>query len=112
MTGRVVFWLFVVLAVGFAGLDGYRSIQSGKLAFIPLGQSWYAIDPGSLNLLQAVVERYLHPYLWDPIIFTVLLAPSWAFFGGLAVLVALARWIAAFIGRRSRSRRSVFRTEE
>ena len=112
MAARVVFWLLVVLAAGLAGRDGYRSIQTGKLVSTPLGEFWYTIDPGSLNLLQAVVERYLHPYLWDPIIFTVLLAPSWAVFGGLAAFVALVRWIIAVVRRRARSRRSVFRTEE
>ena len=109
MAGRIVFWLLAVLAVGLAGWDGYRSIQAGKPLSTPLGQFWYAIDPGSLNLLQAVVERYLHPYLWDPIVFTVLLWPGWAVFGVLAVFVALVRLAIALVQRRRRWKQPVFR---
>jgi len=38
----------------------------------PVGQLWFALDPGSLNLLQALVERGLWPPLWDWIVFPVL----------------------------------------
>jgi cytochrome c-type biogenesis protein CcmH/NrfF len=45
-----------------------------------------------------VVQRYIHPFLWDPIIVTILL--WWAF----AVLMVLGLLILAVSGRRRRVR--------
>ena len=43
---------------------------------IALGQLWYELDRSSLNLVQAVIQRYLSPFLWDRIILNILLC--WA----------------------------------
>ncbi|UEM03095.1 hypothetical protein JL101_024485 [Skermanella rosea] len=40
------------------------------------GELWFRLHPGSLNLTQAVVQRYLVPELWDPVLLTVLLWPA------------------------------------
>ena len=45
-----------------------------------------AIDIGSLNLSQAVIQRYISPWLWDPAIQTVLTAPAWLVLAIIAVL--------------------------
>ena len=42
----------------------------------PLGQYWFDLDPGSLNLLQAVIERYLSPVLWSDVVFPIVLLPA------------------------------------
>lgn len=42
----------------------------------PLGELWFRLDPGSLNLTQAVVERYIWEPLWDPAIASVLQLPA------------------------------------
>ena len=54
-------------AQGFAG--------SGA-ALKPLGAVWFDLSPGSLNLVQAVVERYLWAGLWDHVLFPVLAWPA------------------------------------
>lgn len=41
------------------------------------GQVWASIDRPSLNLTQAVVQRYILPELWDYVILPILLAPLW-----------------------------------
>jgi len=63
---------------------------------------WFDLDRSSLNLVQAVVQRYIHPFLWDPIIVTILLC--WAF----AVLLVLGALILALShsGTRRRARLS------
>jgi hypothetical protein len=43
-----------------------------------LGSRWYGLSPGSLNLSQAIIERYVWPPLWNPGITTILLWPAWA----------------------------------
>jgi len=53
--------------------------------------------------VQAVVQRYIHPFLWDPIIVSILLC--WAF----AVLMVLGVLILAVSGRRARQRRPLSR---
>ncbi len=56
-----------VCAQGFAGGD--RGLK-------PLGAVWFEVSPGSLNLVQAVVERYLWAGLWDHVLFPVLAWPA------------------------------------
>jgi len=92
---RILGLLF--LAGGFVSLvvDGVASIASGSLVMTPLGQAWFNVHPASLNLTQAVIERYTFPFLWDPVFVSVLFLPSWIVF---AVLGA----VLYYIGRRRR----------
>jgi hypothetical protein len=42
-------------------------------------------------LIQAFVQRHLHPFLWDPIITAALQWPAWSLLGApAAILVAIA----------------------
>ncbi len=54
--------------------------------WIALGQFWFRVHVGSLNVSQAVVQRYIYPPLWDQAIVPVLLLPA---FVALAVPGAL-----------------------
>lgn len=83
------------LAGSFMALivDGVHWLANGALAPTPLGQFLYWLDPGALNLSQAFIERYTIPFLWDPVIVTVLTWPVWAVGGTLGLLLA-------WIGRR------------
>jgi ABC-type polysaccharide/polyol phosphate export permease len=59
-----------------------------------LGQLWYALDPGSLNLLQAVTQRYLWSALWDNGVVWLLLQPAFVValvLGGLLWLLTRPR---------------------
>ncbi len=42
-----------------------------------LGQTWYLSHRESLNALQAFIQRYLIPEIWDPCLQWVLLQPDW-----------------------------------
>lgn len=92
---RVLGLLF--LAAGFVSLvvDGVASIASASLVMTPLGQAWFNVHPASLNLTQAIIERYTFPFLWDPVFLTVLLLPSWVVFAVIGVVLY-------YIGRRRR----------
>ncbi|MCA3301098.1 MAG: hypothetical protein ING00_01680 [Roseomonas sp.] len=60
----------------------------------PLGAVLFRLDPGILNLAQAVVQRYLLPVLWDDVLLPVLEAPSWvvpAIMGGAMTLFGWMR---------------------
>ena len=83
MITRLIGSLFLALMLIFIVMDGAKILSSNELVFSPLGQVWFQIDRAvgslSLNTFQAVVQRYVHPIVWDPIIVTVLGAPAWLF---------------------------------
>lgn len=83
---------YLVLAVAFiaAVVDASKTVAAGKLVLTPLGQAWFDLHSASLNLMQAVIQRYVAPVIWDPVVVSVLLLPSWAVFGVIALLLLLA----------------------
>lgn len=52
------------------------------------GEIWFALSPNTLNLMQAVTQRYISPALWDPAIVSVLKLPAVAIFGFLTAALA------------------------
>jgi hypothetical protein len=50
---------------------------SGAHAFIPLGQLWFELDPPSLNMAQAGIQRHVAPWLWEDVVQPVLELPAW-----------------------------------
>src|ERR1700680_3676647 len=101
MIGRLIGW--VIFLAGLAGLarDMFVWIDTKHWAPIALGQLWFDLNRSSLNLVQAVVQRYLHPFLWDPIIVTVLLWWAFAVLMVLGVVVVPGVLILALSGRRA-----------
>ena len=73
---RVIGLLFVFAALGVLVVDLTRTVEGAGVSLMPLGQLWYALDRGSLNLVQAVIERYVWVVLWDPLLLTVLQWPA------------------------------------
>ena len=57
-------WVFA-LAAGAAA--GWAAALGGLEAVFqrPLGELWFKLHAGSLNLIQAIIERYLWPPLWE-----------------------------------------------
>jgi hypothetical protein len=103
MIGRLIGWIVFLAGLAVLVRDVFVWIDTKHWAPIALGQLWFDLNRSSLNLVQAVVQRYIHPYLWDPILVTVLL--WWAF----AVLMVLGVLILALTGRRARTRAPVSR---
>ena len=89
MIGRLIGWILFLAGLAVLVRDILVTIDTKSWAPIAVGQLWYDFSRSSLNLVQAVVQRYIHPFLWDPIIVTVLL--WWAF----AVLMILGLLILA-----------------
>jgi hypothetical protein len=61
----------------------------GEYRIMALGEVWYRIDRASLNLVQAVVQRYVAPWLWEDVAQPLLLLPGWVVLGvpGLFLLL-------------------------
>lgn len=89
---RLIGYLLALAGLGFLIVDGARTIAAGALTLTAFGQTWYDLDRASLNGAQAVVQRYVAPWLWDPVIATVLTWPTFAVALGLSlVFVILGR---------------------
>ena len=95
MIGRLIGWIIFLAGVSVLVRDALVWIDTKHWAPIALGQLWFDLNRSSLNLVQAVVQRYIHPFLWDPIIVSILLC--WAF----AVLMVLGVLILALFSRRA-----------
>ncbi|MCX2724212.1 hypothetical protein [Roseibium salinum] len=72
--------------------DASTSIAQSQVLLAPLGQVWFDLSPDTLNLAQAVIQRHIHPALWDPALQTVLTWPVWAVFAPLGLLFL---WLGA-----------------
>ena len=94
---RAVGWVLVCLALAALGYEVLLAAANGTWRMIAAGELWYTLDRNSLNLTQAITQRYLHPALWDPLFQSLLTWPAWSLLGapGVALVVALS-------GRRNR----------
>ena len=98
IVGRVIGWIVLLAGAAVLVRDGLVWIDTKHWAPIALGQLWYQLNRSSLNLVQAVVQRYIHPFLWDRIIVSLLL--SWAF----AVMMILGVLLLVLFRRRNARR--------
>jgi hypothetical protein len=96
MVGRLIAWILLLLALAAAGRDGLHFYEAGVYNAVTLGEIWYALDQGSLAMLQAASERYSLSFLWHGLIVPLLVWPAWAVLAGTAVVFGL------LFGRRSR----------
>ena len=88
------FLALMLLAGAFAAfvIDGARSLADSALVLTPLGQTLITLFPTKFPLLQPAIERHVAPFLWDPVVVTLLLAPTWLVAGVLgAALMRLTR---------------------
>jgi hypothetical protein len=82
-------WLMLLAVVALV-YDGTRMLaDNGALVFTSLGEHWFTIHRESLNAAQAGIERHVAPFLWDPVMTTILLLPAWLVVGGLGALLYL-----------------------
>ena len=55
---RVIGWLLIAAALILLGRDLFGWYSTGHWETSSAGKVWYSLAPGSLNLLQAVIERH------------------------------------------------------
>lgn len=79
-----------ILAAGFVFFvyDGTKSIAGNAIHTTRLSDTWNIVHSTSLQQLQPAVERYAL-WLWDPVVVSVLSAPTWLVFGVLGALFIL-----------------------
>ena len=81
--GAAQFGYDVIYALEEAGL------QLWQHRFTDLGSVWFAVHPSSLQAIQPIIQRYIHPIVWDPAIQWMLLQPSFVIFSvfGIALMI-------------------------
>lgn len=82
-------WFFMLAALAVALWEILGRDPDKGLQFRPAGELWYRMDAGSLGLVQVVIERYIWPPLWDPVLSSLLQLPAIVVpaMPGLALLV-------------------------
>jgi hypothetical protein len=86
---RLAALIFILLALAAGLYDLSPAFEGEAPRLHGLGEIWFALSPGSLNLLQAVTQRYLWPPLWDPGMTWLLVQPALAVFALPAAFFAL-----------------------
>jgi hypothetical protein len=102
IVGRILGWILIVLSLMLLGNEILASLRAGEWAPQLLGQLWFELDGESLNLTQAIVQRYLFPQLWDPVIIELLLWPAWIIFAvpGIVLLILFRKRTSDFAPRK------------
>lgn len=97
---RLASSLALAAAVIFGVIDSARSLGASKLVLTPLGQSWFETSPDTLTAAQAIAQRSLPAWVWDPGILAILTLPGWTVFLALSFLLyAIGRKPARRLGR-------------
>ncbi|MSO92614.1 MAG: hypothetical protein EXQ86_04340 [Rhodospirillales bacterium] len=72
--------LFVVAGWAVTAQSTVYELGARPGLFVSAFDLWYALAPGSLILTQIRLESFA-PWLWDPVVRTLLWAPAWALAG-------------------------------
>lgn len=96
LLGQFLF-LLAFVDIGF----GFWMWLAGHDVTKAAGQTWFALHSASLNLAQAVTQRYLHPAVWDAVAVPLLLRPLWETVLFLFIALML---LGGLLGLVSRSR--------
>ncbi len=100
---RLLSMIALAVAVIMAVLDATRSIAADALVLTPLGESWSAVAPQTLEDVQGLLRALAPDALADAILAQLLAAPGFA-------VVAIVSLVFHVIGRRRRRRREGFVT--
>ncbi len=91
--GKTIGLVLCAGAVTAIALDVIGLIEKGSYLPLKAGTIWAVIDRPSLGLTQAGIERHVAPWLWDPVMLTLLTSPLWLILAipGLLFLL-ISRW--------------------
>jgi hypothetical protein len=80
-------WL-LLLAMVAAVIDATKSLAGGGAWVVtPMDEQWRALSPETLEDVKTWLQTSVSPVLWDPVMTTILHAPTWVVFGILGVLL-------------------------
>jgi hypothetical protein len=89
MIGRLIGYLFVIVAVIVLLRDGLNWYDTGHFALMSCDQIWFGLNPDGFEAAQIWGTNTLS-FLWDPIITTILAAPAFVVAAVIGILMVLA----------------------
>ncbi len=92
---------FLALALATLAWEAFAYFEAGAWRVFVFGEIAFRLMPEWLNLSQAVIQRYVAAWLWDPLIQTLLLWPAWPALAAIGLTLLL--W--SRLGGRKRRRR-------
>jgi hypothetical protein len=93
IVGRVIGWILIVAAVAVLVRDIIAWIDTGNFALIAAGQLWFNLHQDSLQIAEPAISRHIPligPWLWHPVISTILTWPAVLVFAVPGILLARA----------------------
>jgi hypothetical protein len=88
---------FVAGALVAITIDAAKSIAASALTLTPFGATLHALAPATLLAAQTFIQQSIEPHLggwiWNPLIQSVLLLPTWLILGA-------AGFVLSYVGRR------------
>lgn len=82
-------WLMAGALIALV-VDAAKTIAAGEIVTTPLGLLWHTLSPATLNGAQAGIQRHVGTFLWDPVIQSILVAPTFVVCGVLGALLLFA----------------------
>ena len=82
--GRIIGWIFLIAALAVLARDVLASIDAGSLSLIAAGELWFTLHQTSLQIAEPAIARHIPvigPWLWHPVISTILTWPALFVFG-------------------------------
>jgi hypothetical protein len=82
------FFGLICLAAAFILViyDGTKSIAGNTLSLTTVRALWELLNAASLAKLRPLISPYAGGLLWDPVMTSILAAPSWGLLGFLGIL--------------------------
>jgi len=74
-------WILLALGAAILCYDLVKWMLSGTFEVIDAGLFWFSVHPDSLQLAEPAIARHIHPFLWHPVMSSILLAPAFVVFG-------------------------------
>ena len=82
--------IFLVTVACLIILTELLLLVTGYGLLRPWGQIWFEVHSGSLNLTQAIIQRYIAAWIWDFIFIPLLGMPAWKSLTAIALLLFVA----------------------
>lgn len=68
---------FFAISILTLGNDAHMTFEAAQIDYKPIGQYWYELSIGTYNGIQVLLERYVWPPLWDPVLLSIIQWPVW-----------------------------------
>ena len=81
VTGKIIGWVLIALAICFAAAETGAQGVSKQYGIMSAYNVLHTLALGDLIQMRIIIERNIHPILWDPIIRSLLWLPGWLLLG-------------------------------